>query len=149
MTVSLCMCSSTHAWYTFSPWIQIDGKIIERVCHNLFSDYSVISDHPSAPGLSVVAVDLQTFTYTIFPLSEPRQCVLSYNITPISSDKSALVATVVVPDNEEPIVVTRSGFNLCRHTYSFIATPATFNGTGESSLVVYPPPMDSLSKCME
>lgn len=99
----------------------------------------------TAPGLTVVAVDLVTLSFTIFPLSEPSQCVVSYEISLISSDDSMMTVTALAPDTEVPIVITRSGFDFCEHTYSFTAKAVALNSTVESSPVVKPSVMDIFS----
>ena len=78
---------------------------------------------PSAPVLTVVPTDFETFNFVISPLSEPSDCVLSYSITPTTSDGSVLAdITVEPPDSGDSIRVTMSGFDVCNTAYTFTVT---------------------------
>jgi hypothetical protein len=81
--------------------------------------------------LTVITVDLQSFNFTIFPLSEPSQCVLHYNITPTRSD--GLVLPDIVIESGGSVTATASGYDVCNITYSFTAVAVTSAAPGERS----------------
>jgi hypothetical protein len=89
---------------------------------------------PSAPTLTVTAVDHQSFNFTIFPLSEPSQCVLHYNITPKTSD--GLVLPGISIESGGSVTATASGYDVCNITYSFTAVAVTSASPGERSIAI-------------
>ena len=93
-----------------------------------------------------MAVDLQTFSFTITPPSVASQCVLNYTITPTGSDGTILPdITVEVTDTEAPVTLTESGFDLCNNMYNFTVVANTFTGPGDRSAVSSPQQVDYLS----
>ena len=105
-------------------------------------------DLPSAPGLNVTPIDLETFNFTISPPSPPTQCISHYNITANSAGYTPTEFTAEVVVREEPVTVTRSGFNFCNNSYNFSAVAATQGGIGERSDSVILQPFSSLSKTL-
>ena len=106
---------------------------------------------PSAPVLTVVPTNYQTFNFIISPLSEPSDCVLSYSITPTTSDGSVLAdITVEPPDSGDSIRVTMSGFDVCNTAYTFTVVANTLNGPGETSSSVAASKLQSMgsSSCI-
>ena len=82
----------------------------------------------------MVTTDFETFKFTIFPLSEPSDCVLNYSITPTTSDGRVLAdITVEPPDSGDSVTVTMSGFDACNTAYTFTVVANTLNGPGERS----------------
>ena len=96
------------------------------------------SGSPSAPNLNVAALDFQSFNFTIFPLSEPSQCVLYYNITLTRGDGHVLPdITAVATENGGPTIANASGFaDLCTDMFNFTAFAVTTAGPGERSAVL-------------
>lgn len=90
--------------------------------------------HPSAPSLTVIAVDFQSFKFTIFPLLEHSQCVLYYNITPTRRDGHVLPDIII--ESGGSVSATVSGYDVCIITYSFTAVAVTSSAPGERSNTV-------------
>jgi hypothetical protein len=90
---------------------------------------------PSAPTLTITAIDFQSFNFTIFPLSEPSQCVLHYNITPTRSDGHVL-PDITIESGGGSVTATASGYDVCNITYNFTAVAVTSAGTGERSTAI-------------
>ena len=87
------------------------------------------SGSPSAPNLNVAALDSQSFNFTIFPLSEPSQCVLHYNITHTRSD--GRVIPDITTESRGPATVIASGYDVCNIMYSFTAIAVTSATPGD------------------
>ena len=96
------------------------------------------SGTPSAPGLTVVAVNMHTLTFNITPPLVASQCVLNYIIIPTTSGQTEALENITITDLEPPITATRSGFDLCHNVYSFIAIALTLHHTGERSEMIRP-----------
>jgi hypothetical protein len=97
---------------------------------------------PSAPTLNVATMDSQSFNFTIFPLSEPSQCVLHYNITPTRSDGHVLPdITAVATEGVGPVTVTASGYDVCAgiNFTAFAVTSAGRGASERSAVVMYNP----------
>ena len=84
------------------------------------------------PRLEVVAVDPDTFNFTLTPQSAASQCVLRYNITPSTSEGSTLPnITVFMSQSGQPVTLTRGGYNTCGVSYGFGVVAATNDFTGD------------------
>jgi hypothetical protein len=92
---------------------------------------------PSAPTLTVAALDSQSFNFTIFPLSEPSQCVLHYNITTTRSDGHVSPdTTAVATGGVGPVTVTASGYDVCADMiFTAFAVTSAGRGASEASAV--------------
>ena len=88
-----------------------------------------------SPSLEVVAVDPDTFYFTLTPQSAASQCVLHYNITPSTSDGSTLPnITVIMSEPGQPVTFNRNGYNTCGVSYVFSVVAAINDFTGELQL---------------
>ena len=103
----------------------------------------------TSPSLVVVAVDPDTFNFTLTPQSAASQCVLHYNITPSTSDGITLDnTTVFMSEPGQPVTFNRSGFNTCGVSYVFsvVATINDFTGELQLSEVADPSETDFFGK---
>jgi hypothetical protein len=101
----------------------------------------------SAPTLTITAVDSQSFNFTIFPLSEPSQCVLHYNITPTRSDGHVLPdITAWATEGVGPVTVIASGYDVCADM-NFTAITVSSAGTSERSAVFTYSPREFAHTC--
>ena len=102
---------------------------------------------PSAPTLTMMAINFQSFNFIIFPPSYAGQCVLNYTITATSSDGNVLPdITVEVTDRGGPASIYGSGFDVCNTTYSFTVVAQTLTYTGGVSVAVNSVSLSSFSK---
>ena len=95
------------------------------------------TDPPSAPNLTVTAVDFQSFNFTILPTSDLNQCVLHYNITPTRGDGVILPDIIaVVNESGGHATANASSYEVCNITYNFTAIAITSSGPGVRSETV-------------
>jgi len=98
---------------------------------------------PSAPGLTAVAVDLDTFGFTISS-PEPSQCTFPYLIS-VMDGRGSLLSNISVAASES-MPVNESGFDICNNNYSFSVVAETSSGPGERSATITPEAVDFLSE---
>ena len=111
-------------------------------------DYFSI-EPPSAASLIVFPQNFKIFTLKIFPLSQPSNCILHYNITPMVSDGSVLPDISLDPPSSGTSIATAlGGFDSCNNSYSFTVVAITRNGPGERSAVFPAPPFKLPSKLL-
>jgi hypothetical protein len=94
--------------------------------------------------LTITAVDSQSFNFTIFPLSEPSQCVLHYNITPTRSDGHVLPDITALA--AEPVTLIASGYDVCADM-NFTAFAVSSAGASERSAVFTYSPREFAHAC--
>ena len=95
------------------------------------------TDPPSAPNLTVTAVDFQSFNFTILPTSDLSQCILQYNITPTRGDGVVLPDIIaVVNESGGHATANASSYEVCNITYNFTAIAITSSGPGVRSETV-------------
>ena len=95
------------------------------------------TDPPSAPNLTVTAVDFQSFNFTIFPTPDLNQCVLHYNITSTKGDGVILPDIIaVVNESGGHVTANASSYEVCNITYNFTAIAITSSGPGVRSETV-------------
>lgn len=91
----------------------------------------------------MIPVNFETFNFTISP-SQPSNCVLHYNITPVFINNGSVLDDISVDPPSSDDIISINGFDSCRNSYGFSVVAVTLNGTGEKSNVFPAQPSSKL-----